>query len=156
MIRPHIRILWSPWTILYSHLHSSNFGIITCPYSSHIANLTRSCQFLLFKIRSIFWLRCFFRGFKSVNLYVLFRSVGLPLSNIWTLRWIQNSAESLVLNLTELPLHTIATLPPLASRSCPCQIETTFACLQSQNWTITYLPESTYYSPHCTTLTLIL
>ncbi|MCJ8746228.1 hypothetical protein PDJAM_G00139370 [Pangasius djambal] len=99
-------------------------------FSSHIANLTRSCRFLLYNIRRI-------RPFLSTQAtQVLVQSLvisrldycnsvlaGLPLSAIRPLQLIQSAAARLVFNLPKFSHTTgIVTFSPLASCSSPHQI----------------------------------
>lgn len=82
---------------------------------------------------------------------------GLSLRAIWPLELILNSAAQLSwLKKTclFLPHHPIATFLSLASCICPHFIWNT--CLQSQKCISTHLPQSTYHTPHCTTLPLVI
>ncbi|KAK3565440.1 hypothetical protein QTP86_009696 [Hemibagrus guttatus] len=128
-------------------------------FSSHVANVTRSCRFLLYNIRRI-------RPFLSTQAtQVLVQSLvilrldycnsllaGLPLNAIHPLQMIQNAAARLVFNQPVLPHHPTAAFSPLTSGSCTHQIQNTDACLQSQEWTSTILPQSSHHSSYCTSL----
>ncbi|KAK3549791.1 hypothetical protein QTP86_008069 [Hemibagrus guttatus] len=112
-------------------------------FSSHVTNVTHSCQFLLYNIRRIRPFLCTQATQVLVQSLVISRLdycnsllAGLPLNAIRPLQMIQNAAARLVFNLPKFSHTTpIAAFPPLASGSSTHQIQNTNACLQSQEWT---------------------
>lgn len=113
MIHPHVRILWSPWT-LWSHLRSLHVttDVNQKPFLSHTAHLTCSCQFLFYNIRMI----CSFLFTQASQVLVWSFLIlrldyhnstlsDLTLCTVWSLQLIQNAAAQLVYNLSKFS-HT--------------------------------------------------
>ncbi|KAI4882229.1 hypothetical protein NFI96_003599 [Prochilodus magdalenae] len=108
-------------------------------FSAHIANLTRSCRFLLYTIRRI-------RPFLSQEaIQLLVQSLvisrldycnsllaGLPLQAIRPLQLVQNAAARLIFNLPKFT-HVTPLLRPL--HWLPVAARSGLKLLQSQEWT---------------------
>ncbi|KAF4082916.1 hypothetical protein AMELA_G00134090 [Ameiurus melas] len=116
-----------------------NLGVILdegLTFTDHISATARSCRFILYNIKKIRpyltkqATQILVQALVISNLdYCNSLLSGLPASSIKPLQMIQNAAAHLVFNqpkTTHTPLH----LPPLASCSCPRQVQGLDAHLQ--------------------------
>ncbi|KAI4881966.1 hypothetical protein NFI96_010380 [Prochilodus magdalenae] len=126
-------------------------------FSAHIANLTRSCRFLLYNIRRI---RPFFSQEATqllVQSLVISRLdycnsllAGLPLRAIRPAQLVQNAAAHLIFNL---PKFTHVTPLLRSLHWLPVAARLRFnedAGLQSQEWTSAFLPYGNGEESSCT------